>query len=201
MRAVPFLLLVAVSFASADVHAADVAARTTALVEAFKTVQTAEEGKKLSKEAVAANRVAMTKIDAWFDFDAFTASCLGKSAAKFSEAEKKRFGELLTGILRNRGYTNGGRVFRDGKVTHGKVTTAGDRRTTPMTIYFAKQDLTLESAFVYGAADKIIDLIIDGDSLTRDFSNQIARMLTKKKPADVLRMLEKKLAATAEAVQ
>ncbi len=143
----------------------------------------------------------MAKIDAWFDFPTFTTACMGTSAAKFSANESKRFAELLTGILRNRGYANGGRIFRDGKLTMGRVKGKGARRSVPMTIYFAKQDLTLESAFVYGPTDKIIDLVIDGDSLTRDFGNQVARALKKRTAAKLLKKLEKKLASTAKAVQ
>jgi ABC-type transporter MlaC component len=200
MRAALLLLSVLI-LAAPDAHAADLSAHTSRLVQAFKAVKSAGKGKRLAKADSAANKVAMARIDAWFDFPTFTTACMGKNAARFSPAETRRFGELLTGILRNRGYANGGRIFRDGKLTLGKVAGKGARRSVPMTIYFAKQDLTMESAFVYNPADKIIDLIIDGDSLTRDFGNQVSRMLKKKTPAKVLAKLEKKLASTAKAVQ
>ena len=201
MRIPLTLLMTGLLLAASNGHAADVGKKTSSLVEAFKSVKSAAKGKRLSKADATANKAAMARLDAWFNFDAFTTACMGKSAARFSAAEKKRFGELMTGILRNRGYANGGRVFRDGKLTLGKVATKGKRRSVPMTIYFEEQDLTLESAFVYGPDDKIVDLVIDGDSLTRDFGNQVARILKKRKPADLLRKLEKKLAATARAVQ
>ena len=197
-------ILVLVSFtllAAPNLQAADLSARTKSLVEAFKAVKSADKGAKLSKADSAANLAAMAKIDQWFDFPGFTAGCMGKSAARFSAAETKRFAELLTGILRNRGYANGGRVFREGKLTMGKVSAKRARRSVAMSLYFPKEDLTLESAFVYGAKDKIVDLVIDGDSLAHDFGNQVARMLKKKTPADLLRVLEKKLAASAKAVQ
>lgn len=201
MRFCTYILASCVLFAAVDARAADLSAHTAELVEAFKAVKSAPSGGALSKADAASNRKAMAKIDAWFDFAAFAKACMGKSAGRFSPAESKRFGELLTGILRNRGYANGGRVFRDGKLTLGKVATKGARRSVPMKIYFAKEDLSLESAFVYGEGDRIIDLVIDGDSLTHDFGNQVAGMLKKKTPAQVLARLAKKLAATAKVVQ
>lgn len=200
MRAAFLALAIVSLLAAPDLQAADLSASTQRLLTAFRSVKSADKGKRLSKADVAANRVAMAKIDAWLDFDAFTTAFVGKSAARFSAPERKRFGEVLTGIVRNRGYANGGRVFRDGKVTLGKVVGKGARRSVPIANYFAKEDLSMDSAFVYGPSDRIVDLMVDGDSLTRDFANQVARMLKKKTSAELLRKLDRKLAASAKAV-
>ncbi len=165
--------------------------RTRKLMETFKKVKTAPKGATLSAADRNANNGTFSALDAFFDFPTFTADCLGPSAAKLSAAQKNEFKRRLVDILRRRGYPNGGSVFNEGVVKEGKPTESGGRTEVHLTVSFPKEDVTMQVAFVWKGG-KVVDLVLDGDSLAKDYRNQVGRIIAKSGVADLLRRLEEK---------
>jgi len=98
----------------------------------------------------------------------------------------------LVHILRRRGYSNGGSVFNEGILTEDKPVERGSATAVPLEVSFPKQDISMDVEFVWSRAGKIIDLVLDGDSLTKDTRNQIGRIVAKDGAADLLRRLTEK---------
>lgn len=166
--------------------------RTRKLIVTFKTVKAAPEGGKLSAADEAANAKVFTTLDGFFDFPTFATDCLGPSASKLSPAQAKDFKERLIDILRKRGYPNGGGVFNDGVVKEGKPADRGGATAVPLKISFPKQDITMDVEFVWNKAGKIVDLVLDGDSLAKDYRNQVGRIIAKSGPEDLLKRVADK---------
>jgi ABC-type transporter MlaC component len=166
--------------------------RTQKLIETFKTIKTPPEGAKLSSADETANAKAFAALDAFFDFPTFTADCLGPAAGKFSAAQAKEAKERLVHILRRRGYPNGGSVFKEGVVVEGKPFDRGGATAVPLKVSFPKQDITMDVAFVWNRAGRIVDLVLDGDSLSKDTRNQVGRIVAKDGVEDLLRRLAEK---------
>jgi len=166
--------------------------RTHKLIDTFKAVKTAPEGGKLSAADEAANAKTFTALDGFFDFPAFTSDCLGPSASKLSAAQTKEFRERLVSILRKRGYANGGSVFNEGVIKEGKPADRAGATAVPLKISFPKQDVSLDVEFVWNKGGKVVDLVLDGDSLTKDYRNQIAKIIAKGGAADLLKRLADK---------
>jgi ABC-type transporter MlaC component len=166
--------------------------RTHKLIDTFKTVKTAPEGGKLSAADEAANVKTFTTLDGFFDFATFTSDCLGPSASKLSPAQTKEFKERLIAILRKRGYANGGSVFNEGVIKEGKPADRAGATAVPLKISFPKQDVSLDMEFVWNKGGKVIDLVLDGDSLTKDYRNQIAKIIAKNGVDDLLKRLADK---------
>jgi len=196
-----FAVAVVVSLLAAPSFAADFTKKTRTIVATMKAVKKSPARGKLNKADKAANDRAFATLDSLFDFDGFATDCLGKSAAKLDKRQQARFKEQMKGILRYNGYTRGGDAFRQAKITFGKARVRGKKTRVPLTLFFAKEDLTMEAAFVWGASGKVVDLVMDGDSLTSDTRNQVARMLKKKTGAELIKKLDKKLAAAKKIVQ
>jgi ABC-type transporter MlaC component len=175
-------------------HAESPVDRTHKLIETFKTVKAPPEGGdgKLSPADQAANAKVFTALDGFFDFPTFTVDCLGPAAGKLSAAQAKEAKERLVHILRRRGYSNGGSVFNEGVIQMGKPVDRGGGTAVPLKVSFPKQDISMDVEFVWNKAGKIIDLVLDGDSLSKDTRNQIGRIVAKNGAADLLRRLTEK---------
>lgn len=193
MRPARLLVLAALALIPLGARAADGAGdKAHKLIEAFKSVKAAPTGGKLSDAEKAANEKAFKAIDAFFDYDAFTSSCLGPNAAKLEAPQQKEFKERMVDLVRRTGYPNGGEFFSAGVVTEGKAVEKNGATWVPVKIFLKKEDITTEIGFVYGKDLKVIDLAIDGDVLTKDYQNQIGRVLGKGGPADLLKRLADK---------
>jgi ABC-type transporter MlaC component len=166
--------------------------RTHKLIETFKAVKAPPEGGKLTADDEAANAKTFAALDGFFDFAAFGADCLGPSAGKLSAAQAKEFKDALMQILRRRGYRNGGAAFREGVVTESKPAERGGTIVVPVKVAFPKQDIAMDVAFVWNKAGKIVDLILDGDSLSKDTRNQVGRIVAKNGADDLLRRVAEK---------
>jgi ABC-type transporter MlaC component len=174
------------------VHAEPPAERTHKLIETFKAVKAPPDGGKLTADDEAANVKAFAALDAFFDFTTFGADCLGPSASKLSPAQAKEFKERLMQILRHRGYPNGGSVFREGVIKEGKPTERGGTVAVPLKVSFPNQDIAMDVEFVWNKAGKIVDLVLDGDSLSKDTRNQVGRIVAKNGADDLLRRVTEK---------
>jgi len=171
---------------SAHAGAADHARK---LVDTFKAVKAPPEGAKLSDKDKAANKKTFAELDKLFDFDTFTASCVKTVADKLDPAQSKAVRDDIVGIVRARAYPRGGQIFAEGEVKEGKAGKQGDLQTFDISIYFPKQDLTMDILFVFGGDGRIVDVHLDDDSLTKDFRVQFARFLGKKSAAELVTRL------------
>ncbi len=180
-------LFLAAAFALAGTGAAraDATDRAKKLIAAFKAVKTAPEGKTLSAADKKANLTAYKNLDGFFAYDQFGDACLGPARTTLAAKVSKDLKDRLVDILRRRGYANAGSLFNDGLLTHGAPKQSNGQTITPVAMKFPKQDLSMNLDFVWGKGDKVVDLIIDDDSLVADLSNQIGRVL-KKSGADEL---------------
>ncbi len=95
-------------------------------------------------------------------------------------------------ILRRRGYPHGGAVFRDGVVKEGAPAERGAATAVPLKVSFPKQDISMDVEFVWNKAGKIVDLVLDGDSLSKDTRNQVGRIVAKNGADDLLRRVAAK---------
>ena len=193
-------LVLLAALAAGAAHAQAPLERTYKLIEIFKADRAAPEGGKLSTADAAANAKTVAALDGFFDFETFTAACLGPSAVRLSGAQQKEFKERLVDLLRKRGYPNGGSVFREGVLSFAKPVEEGGRTRVPLTISFPKQDLTMDVAFVWGKSGRVVDLMLDGDSLVKDYSNQVSRIVAKGGPEELLRRLAEKQRQAAQDV-
>ncbi len=174
----------AVCFSAVAAQAADAAGQVAQLVDKMKAFDTKSKGTERQK--------ALAVLDAYFDLDAFATEALGPSKAKLTPAQAQEFKQRLTDLVRRKGYPAGAGFFREGKSKVGAAKSADGKTTVPYEVYFPKEDLTVAVGFVVGGAGKVTDMIVDGEALTTDYRNQIARILAKSTAVDLLKRLEEK---------
>jgi len=174
---------------AAPAHAAGERDRTGRLIDAFKAVRVAAEGGKLGEAEVKANDAAFAALDGFFDYEAFTTACIGPSAAKLSPPQQADVKKRLRDLFRKKGYPAGGGFFAKGTATLGAIAQKDGLATVPVKVHIAKEDLTTELVFAFSKDGKVVDLGIDGDWLARDYQNQIAKVIAKGGPDELLKRL------------
>jgi ABC-type transporter MlaC component len=173
---------------------ADPVARTKALVEAFKAVKSAPEGKPLSAADKKHNEKAFAALDGFFDQAHLKATPIAPHADKLDDAQKKKFGELFWQVMRLVAYPDSGDFLREAKYTLAK----DGKTNVRMEARLEKEDLDVDALFYWKAGKdgtlRIIDVAFDNAPLMKDYQNQFGRILAKNGAQGLLDMLEKKLA-------
>ncbi len=194
-----FLSVLCALFCSASLAHANTTPeeRTSALIQAFKAVRTAPEGKNLSSEDTRANTVAYTALDSFFDYDAITRASVQPHAAKFSKQQLTRFYSTFEELIRLIAYPKSGDFLREATLRFGKSTAKNDRQSqVPMTARLPKEDVETKVHFVWEKNKNqwyLTDAQFDGASLIKDYQNQFGRIIAKEGVEGLLKRLDTKL--------
>jgi ABC-type transporter MlaC component len=167
----------AILFSTPAAHAAAEAGkeRTEALISAFKKVKT-EGGKSLSTDK------AFADLDAFFDFGVLAKKPIEPVAAKLKPEELSRFQTQFRELIRLVAYPNAGDFFRKAKLTFQPERKEADLVAVPLKLHVPEEDLDLSIEFRWAAGPKglrIVDVLFDGDSLIKDYQNQVAKIVNK----------------------
>ncbi len=169
--------------------------RTEGFINGLLAVKSTDKG-SLSKEDKDANLKTFAELDGFFDWDYLMTEPVKPRADKFSPAEKDEFNKKFKEVLRLAAYPDSGSFFRTAKykVNNG-VETAPDKVTvsidakkgdieTKVDIHFKKAGDTL----------KLYDVSFDGDSLVKDYQNQMVRIIDKGGAKDLIAKIDKRKA-------
>ncbi len=154
--------------------------RTEALIAAFKKVK-ADPGKP-SKQTQAANEKVFSEIDDFFDYTALTTKPVEPIADKFSAAELAKFKTQFRELIRLIAYPNAGDFFRKAKLTLQPETKTGELVGVPLKLRVEDEDLDLAVEFRWASVQgtlRIVDVLFDGDSLIKDYQNQLGKIVAK----------------------
>ncbi len=170
---------------------AEASARSQALVAAFMRVPA---------KAGPGRTAAFTELDGYLALDELVTAALAPRAAKFSAKELAQVKQSFREVLRLVAYTESGDFFRKAKLTWGKPRAAEPDAVVPVKVTVTGQDLETEIAFHWrpvGGALKVVDVDFEGDSLLRDYQNQIARIVDRSGAAGLQKAIDERRAEVA----
>jgi ABC-type transporter MlaC component len=136
-------------------------------------------------------------LDGYLDLEGMVTNAIAPRKEKLTAAELTRFQKRFRELLRMVAYTDSGDFFRSAKLTWGSPTVKGEDALVPLKVFVPKEDLETELEFRWrqvGGAVRIVDVAFEGDSLTKDYQNQIARIVDKDGGAGLLKALDDKWA-------
>jgi ABC-type transporter MlaC component len=167
---------------AAPAWAADQSPRayTETLLNNFKQIHS-EKG--LAPAEKAANEKIVNELEHTFNFEEMTTKLMAPRIDKFSAAEKEAFRKKFRELVRAGAFINSGDFFRKAKLQFQPEKTAGDMTTVPVHVTVAADD-----------TDMVVGLLIDGDSLVKDYQNQVARLVDKKGVPSLLQSLDERRA-------
>ena len=152
---------------------------------------------KVPAKAGPARDQAFKDLDGFLDLEGMVASAIDPRKDKLSAAERGRFQKRFRDLLRVVAYTDSGDFFRSAKLTWGSPRVDGEDALVPCKVVVPAEDLQTELEFRWrqvGGAVRIVDVAFEGDSLTKDYQNQIARIVDKNGGAGLLKVLDEKWA-------
>lgn len=169
--------------------------RTQSLIAAFKKVKP-DEGKLTAAEK-AANAKQFAELDGYLDFETLVSKPIAPRASKLSPAQLAEYKAKFRELIRLIAYPNSGEFFRDAKWTIKPERTQGELLTVPVDVRVPAEDLETVVEFQWAKVDgvlKIQDVLFEGDSLVKDYQNQISKVIDKDGVPGLFKALDDRLA-------
>ena len=148
---------------------------------------------KLTAAQKAANEKVFRQLDSLIDFEHFTTAPIAPRADKFSKEQKADFAKKFREVIRLVAYPDSGSFFRKAKYSFGKGTEKEGIVLVPISTRVVKDDLETEVTLHFRKnAWKIVDVSFDGDSLVKDYQNQMIRIIDKDGAKGLIAVIEKR---------
>lgn len=197
MRSALALAVLLPTLALAADSQADVAKKKAQqFVDLLMKVKQSEPGTPLSKADQEANQKVFAELDTMFDWDYLILEPIKPRADKFSPAEKDEFNKKFKEVIRLVAYPDSGAFFRKAK---WKFTDAKDKgeKGASVAIEAKREDLETKVDLQFhkvGADLKLYDVEFDGDSLVKDYQNQMVRIVDKGGAKELIGKVDKRKA-------
>lgn len=169
--------------------------RTESLIAAFKKVKP-DDGKLTAAEK-AANARHFAELDGYLDFETLVSKPIAPRAAKLTPAQLADYKAKFRELIRLIAYPNSGEFFRDAKWKIGPEKVQGELLTVPVDVRVPAEDLETVVEFQWAKVDgtlQIQDVLFEGDSLVKDYQNQVSRVVDKQGAAGLIKALDDRLA-------
>jgi ABC-type transporter MlaC component len=174
----------------------DLSGRTQALIDAFKQVRKAEEGKTLTAQDKQANLATFTLLDTFFDYDRITSDAIAPHKASLSAEQVQRYKKVFRELIRLVAYPDSGSFLKRAQITVNPPENNGATSTVAINAKVPAEDIETKVTFFWtktGGLWRVTDVSFDGASLIKDYQNQFGRILNKDKAAGFMSLLEKRL--------
>lgn len=166
------------------------------LIEAFKSVSTASDSKKLSQADTQENAKTYKRLDGFFDWEYLLGKPIEPHRDKFSPTQVERCKLVFKQLVRIIAYPDSGEFFREAKYSLKQPVIKGDHADVEMDGKLEKEDFEITVTFHWrraGSTWKIADVSFDGASLIKDYQNQFGRIVDKEGAEGLIKRMEERL--------
>lgn len=200
MRTALAAALVAVLALPSLAHAAAAPAtpgkdRTEAFIATTKKVK--QDDGKLTEAEKATNARLFTELDGFLDFDVLVNKPVAPRADKFKPEELTTFKAKFKELIRLTAYPKSGNFFATSKLTFQPEQVKGETLEVPLKVHIPEEDLEMVVGFIWSKSTgslKIVDILFDGDSLVKDYQNQVSKKFDKDGVPGLMKILDEKAA-------
>jgi len=173
--------------------------RTESFIASLKKVK--KNDGTLTEADKAQNARMFGELDGYLDFDTLTVKPIAPRADKLSAAEMASFRSKFRELIRLIAYPNAGGFFRKASLTFEPEAQQGELTLVPIKLKLPEEDMDTEVRFQWakvGGALKIEDVQFEGDSLIKDYQNQLAKIVDKSGVPGLFKALDDRLADLAK---
>lgn len=135
-----------------------------------------------------------------FDFGELSRLALGSEWDKRSTAERQRFVEVFSAIIREKNYSSFLRYYREGKITYQEKKVEGERATVKAVVPLKQEQVAIGYLLRVSQGQwRVYDLLIDGASTADGYERQYSRYLQKHTYDQLIQQLAKQLETLRQA--
>lgn len=158
--------------------------QTQALVAAYRSCCGAQAG------------APCAAVDTFFDYDTLSKQPIAPQLKKLSQAQTRRFMAAFASIIRNTARSSGQSFCGDNvpKVAAARNSSRGTE--VDVSVHDASEDVDNTMTFVWRSSKgklAIVDLLLEGASLSQDYQNQFARIVGKDGAEALVRKVESRV--------
>jgi len=157
--------------------------QTLAMIEALKQVKANDE-------------VSYRQVDAYIDYDFLTSQSIAPHRSKFTDKQARQFMGLFKSLIRKVAYPQSSTFYNDANATYEPAVISGDMASVLSETVIEKEDFELEIGYQWKKTNgnwRLADLLLDEDSLVKDYQNQFGRLISKEGVDGLINRIEKKI--------
>ena len=141
--------------------------------------------------------VSYSKVDPYINYGILAGESIAPHRSKFTDKQAKKFISLFTTLIRKVAYPQSSTFYNDAKSTYQPTVITGNTAIVLAETIIEKEDFEMEIGYQL-TNDKgnwrLSDLLIDEDSLVKDYQNQFGRIITKDGIEGLIKKIEDKIA-------
>jgi len=137
------------------------------------------------------------KVDPFINYKLLTTNSIAAHRSKFSDTQFKKFTRLFESLIRKVAYPQSSSFYEEAKVTYESPVFKGDSALVISETFIEKEDFEMTIGYQWAKTNdawKLSDLILDDDSLVKDYQNQFGRIIGKEGVAGLIKKIENKIA-------
>lgn len=142
------------------------------------------------------NEASYRKVDTYIDYDALAGQSIAPHRNKFTDAQAHRFSILFKSLIRKVAYPQSSVFYNDAKVDYASPVIDGDIALVLSETYIEKEDFEMEIGYQFKKNKgvwRLSDLVLDEDSLVKDYQNQFGRLILKVGVEGLIKKIENKI--------
>ena len=173
--------------------------RTESFIASLKKVK--KDDGKLTEADKAANARMFGELDGYLDFETLTVKPIAPRADKLNAEQMASFRSKFKELIRLIAFPNAGNFFRKATYALRPEEQKGELLFVPVQVKLPEEDMETEVQFQWAKVSgslKIVDVLFEGDSLVKDYQNQLAKIVDKNGVTGLFKALDDRLAELAK---
>jgi phospholipid transport system substrate-binding protein len=166
-----------------------------AIASLLAEIKQIKKGDDLSKAQRQANQEHADRALTFLDIGEVSKKALGKHWKKISEKEQRDFTQLLGQLFIHVAFPNSGKFFASLKIEYGETLIEENKSVVPISVTHEKEG---EVGIEFHMIEKnkhwlVTDVLLDDVSMRNNLRSQFYKIIAKKKFADLMKRMNKKL--------
>lgn len=152
---------------------------------------------KTLKQVKKNDEATYKKVDAYIDYHTITYESIAPHRSKFSDQQAKEFSRLFESLIRLVAYPQSSSFYEEAQSEFHKPIIKKNIAIVNSDAVIEKEDFEMEIGYQWkknGDQWQLSDLIIDEDSLVKDYQNQFGRIIAKEGVEGLIKKVKDKIA-------
>lgn len=143
-------------------------------------------------------------VDNYINFELLTRESIAPHRSKFTDEQAKKFSRTFESLIRLIAYPQSSSFYDEAKTSYHPPVIKGNKALVTSETTIEKEDFEMTIGYQWTKTNstwQLSDLILDEDSLVKDYQNQFGRIIEKEGVDGLISKIEQKLLETESEVK